>query len=67
MSIIKSEAMSVAAKLKLTRNDRISRMNNREVYSDGGGYLYSLDTQHGRWEKIDGKTGKHLGEVFCIT
>lgn len=39
-------------------------MNNREVYSDSNGYLYSLDTQHGRWEKIDGKTGKHIGEVY---
>lgn len=64
VSVIKSEAELVAIKLKLTKNDRISKLNNRDVYSDSKGFLYSLDTQHGRWEKIDGKTGKHISEVY---
>mgnify|MGYP003587957701 CR=1 FL=1 len=45
------------------RANRIERLNKgRTVYSDGKNY-YSLDTQHGRFEKIDMKNGKHLGEV----
>ena len=35
------------------------------IYTDGTNF-YSLDTQHGRFEKLN-KKGKHMGEVdMCL-
>lgn len=31
-------------------------------YDKTSGHYYSIDTQHGTFEKCDIKTGKHLGE-----
>lgn len=38
-------------------------LNGRDVYKANDGNLYAVDTQHGRFEVINSKNGKHLGEV----
>ena len=61
--VIKDMAKQVAEKKKWEKATRIEKLNKgRTVYTDGKHY-YSLDTQHGRFEKLDMKKGKHLGEV----
>ena len=46
-----------------TGSKNVSRKNNRDVYTDPKSKdLYSVDTQHGRFEHCN-KRGKHLGEV----
>ncbi|MER9554388.1 RHS repeat-associated core domain-containing protein [Mesorhizobium sp. M0323] len=44
-----------------TKDNRVSRINERDVYKDRLGYYWSVDTEKGRYEKTD-KRGKHLGE-----
>lgn len=46
---IKSMASSVAAESGLTKNNRLSKLNGRDVYSAADGGLYALDTQYGRF------------------
>jgi filamentous hemagglutinin len=36
-------------------------LNNRTVYRGTDGRVYSLDTQHGEFELINPKNGKHEG------
>lgn len=43
---------------------RLTRINDRDVYTTGDGFLYALDTQHGRLEQVHGKTGKHVSEFY---
>ncbi|MCC8460263.1 colicin E3/pyocin S6 family cytotoxin [Photorhabdus aegyptia] len=45
------------------KDNRLTKLNNRDVYKGKDGYLYALDTQHGRFEQVHPKTGKHQGEV----
>jgi len=33
------------------------------VYKGNDGNLYAVDSQHGRFEVVNPKNGKHLGEV----
>jgi hypothetical protein len=57
------EMASIKAKQHgLAKNPGLSKKNKRDVFTDNDGMHYSLDTQHGRFEKLD-KRGKHLGEV----
>lgn len=52
----------VARRNDWKKNDRLSRMNRRTIYTDAAaGYHYSVDTQHGRLERLD-RRGRHLGE-----
>lgn len=60
---VKSAAISVAAANGMTKDKKISKLNGRDVYKARDGSLYALDSQHGRFEVIDRKNGKHLGEV----
>jgi filamentous hemagglutinin len=39
----------------------LNKKNGRDVYTDSKGNHWSVDTQHGRFEKLDSK-GRHLGE-----
>ncbi|WP_244640678.1 RHS repeat-associated core domain-containing protein [Pseudomonas fluorescens] len=65
--VVRGMADQVARSRSWTRAKKVERLNNgRTVYTDGK-YYYSLDTQHGRFEKIDMKKGKHLGEVDMNT
>jgi hypothetical protein len=43
------------------KNDKLSKINDRTVYTDSSGNHYSVDTQHGRLEKLNSR-GQHLGE-----
>ena len=59
-------AEQVASSRSWTRAKNIERLNpKRTIYTDGINF-YSLDTQHGRFEKLN-KKGKHMGEVdMCL-
>ena len=62
---IKEAAQDVVLMNGWKRDKRIESLNpGRTVYRDADGTLYSLDTQHGRWEKVNGKNGKHEGEAY---
>ncbi len=60
---IKSAAASVMVANGLVKNNKLSKLNGRDVYDSNDGNLYAMDTQHGRFEVINPKNGKHLGEV----
>ncbi|MEQ1977710.1 colicin E3/pyocin S6 family cytotoxin [Xenorhabdus sp. SGI240] len=46
-----------------TRAKNIEKLNKgRTIYQDSK-YYYSVDTQHGRFEKVAKKRGNHIGEV----
>jgi filamentous hemagglutinin len=60
---IKEIAAQVSASLGMVKDNKLTRMNGRNVYKGTDGYLYALDTMHGSFEKINPKTGVHLGEV----
>lgn len=63
VATVKSEAKAVAEEYGFIKNKKISANNNRDVYENPRTKdLYSVDTQHGRFEHCN-KRGKHLGEV----
>ncbi|UVJ46610.1 colicin E3/pyocin S6 family cytotoxin [Pseudomonas sp. LS1212] len=47
----------------MVKDNKLSKLNGRDVYKGKDGNLYALDTQHGRFEVVSSKSGKHLGEV----
>ena len=59
---IKEVLPEVAQKHGLTKDSRLSRKTGREVLKNEKGEVFSVDTQHGRFEKINPKTGRHEGE-----
>ena len=59
---IKIAAVSVAAANGMVKDSSLSKMNGRDVYKAKNGYLFALDTQHGRFEMVNPKNGRHLGE-----
>jgi filamentous hemagglutinin len=64
VAAVKTEVNSIVNKRGLIKDNKLSKINNRDVYQDPNtGELYAVDTQHGRSEKINSKNGKHLGEV----
>lgn len=63
VAVVKSRARELAKSLGWKKDNRLTRINDRDVYTIGDGFLYALDTQHGRLEQVNGKTGKHLGEL----
>ncbi len=63
VAAVKTEAESVAENKGLEWDRTLSKINKRDVYRDPNtGNLYSLDTQHGRFEVLN-KKGIHMGEV----
>ncbi|MGY2796774.1 filamentous hemagglutinin [Ewingella americana] len=60
---VKQMASSVVESNGWVKDNKLTRMNNRDVYRGSDGNLYALDTQHGRFEQVNPKTGKHQGEV----
>ncbi|WP_434525434.1 RHS repeat-associated core domain-containing protein [Photorhabdus asymbiotica] len=62
---IREMAESVAKANDWKRARNIEKLNKgRVIYEDKDGkYYYSVDMQHGRFEKIAKKLGNHLGEV----
>ncbi|WP_173361606.1 hemagglutinin repeat-containing protein [Pectobacterium atrosepticum] len=60
---VKQMASSVAQSNGWAKDNKLTKMNNRDVYRSSDGNLYALDTQHGRFELVNAKNGKHQGEV----
>ncbi|SDL37813.1 filamentous hemagglutinin [Pseudomonas indica] len=60
---IKAVVASVTIANGMVKDSKLSRLNGRDVYRANDGNLYAVDTQHGRFEVINSKNGKHLGEV----
>lgn len=58
---VNGKVAKVARRNGWEKDNRITRLNGRDVYKDANGNLYAADTQHGRIEYND-KRGKHLGE-----
>ena len=63
VAVIKNEVSKISEGLGFKKDAKLSKLNNRDVYKDKEGNMYALDTQHGRWESINPKNGKHQGEV----
>ena len=59
---VKIAAVSVAAASGMVKDSSLSKMNGRDVYKEKNGYLFALDTQNGRFEMVNPKNGKRLGE-----
>ena len=66
VAAIKQASREVADLNGWVKDGRLTRLNGRDVYKTSDGSVYSLDTQHGRWEKINPKTGAHEGEFKLI-
>nr|WP_238474192.1 hemagglutinin repeat-containing protein [Pseudomonas cavernicola] len=60
---VKKTAQEVAVSYGWKKDSKLSRTNGRDVYVSQSGGLYAVDTQHGRFEVVNGKTGAHMGEV----
>lgn len=58
---VKEKAEAVAKGRGWNKNKELTRKNERPVYTDENGDHYSIDTQHGRFEKCNNR-GKHQGE-----
>jgi filamentous hemagglutinin len=66
VAVVKQNASSIAQANGWEKDSRLSKLNDRDVYKSADGTLYSLDTQHGRWEKVNPKTGAHEGEFRLV-
>ncbi|WP_434605098.1 hypothetical protein [Pseudomonas sp. R1-7] len=64
VAVVKSRGRELAQALGWKKDNRLTRINDRDVYTNGDGFLYALDTQHGRLEQVHGKTGQHIGEYY---
>nr|WP_256662578.1 MULTISPECIES: hemagglutinin repeat-containing protein [unclassified Pseudomonas] len=64
VAVVKSRGRELAKALGWKKDNRLTRINDRDVYTMGDGFLYALDTQHGRLEQVNGKTGKHISEFY---
>jgi filamentous hemagglutinin len=62
VAMVKETALQVVAANGMVKDNKLTKLNNRDVYRGLDGNLYALDTQHGRFEAVTSK-GKHLGEV----
>lgn len=59
---VREHADRIAEENGWTKDNRVSKLNNRTIYKDKEGNYYSVDTQHGRFEFLN-KRGQHQGEV----
>ena len=62
VAIVKETVNKVVVEQGMVKDNKLTKLNNRDVYRGTDGNLYALDTQHGRFEVVSPK-GKHLGEV----
>jgi hypothetical protein len=62
VALIRQQADEAARIHGFTKDNALSTMNNRTVYRGTDGKVYSLDTEKGRFELINPRTGKHEGE-----
>ncbi|WP_220710712.1 hemagglutinin repeat-containing protein [Enterobacter cancerogenus] len=62
VAIVKETVNKVIVEQGMVKDNKLTKLNNRDVYRGVDGNLYALDTQHGRFEVVSPK-GKHLGEI----
>ena len=63
VAIVKQKAKEVALERGLIKENKLTKINNRDVYIDPKTKeRYTVDTRHARFEYLT-KRGKHLGEV----
>ncbi|NDJ57633.1 hypothetical protein GWD52_11640 [Enterobacteriaceae bacterium 4M9] len=62
VAVVKQAAAKVVAEQGMVKDNRLTKLNNRDVYRGTDGNLYALDSQHGRFEKVTPQ-GKHITEV----
>ncbi len=58
---VRGKMDKVAKRNGWEKDTKLSKMNGRDVYADPNGNFHSVDTQHGRFERLNGR-GEHLGE-----
>ncbi|QQB36310.1 hemagglutinin repeat-containing protein [Achromobacter deleyi] len=63
VALIKNAVAKVVRENGMVKDSKLSKINGRDVYRSKDGNLYALDTQHASFERLDAKSGKHLGEV----
>lgn len=64
VAAIKTKVNQIAEQYGLVKDSKLSRINGRDIYRNPKtGEMYAVDTQHGRFEVINPKNGKHMGEV----
>ncbi|MDC9598937.1 colicin E3/pyocin S6 family cytotoxin [Xenorhabdus sp. XENO-2] len=61
--VVREMAESVAKENNWKRAKNIEKLNKGRIIYQDDKYYYSVDTQHGRFEKVAQKRGNHLGEV----
>lgn len=64
---VKMAAVSVAAASGMVKDSSLSKMNGRDVYKEKNGYLFALDTQHGRFEMVNPKMEGILGSLILTS
>ncbi|NWK86711.1 hemagglutinin repeat-containing protein [Raoultella terrigena] len=62
VALVKETVNKVVVEQGMVKDNKLTKLNNRDVYRGADGNLYALDTQHGRFEVVSSK-GKYLGEV----
>lgn len=62
VALVRDKVSTIAVEKGWKKDNKLSKINNRLVYRTPDGEVFSLDSQHGRLEKINPKNGKHLGE-----
>lgn len=62
VAVVKETVAKVIVEQSMIKDNKLTKLNNRDIYRGTDGKLYALDTQHGRFEVLTSK-GKHLGEV----
>ncbi len=64
VEVVKTEVNRIAKKNGLIKDNKSSKINNRDVYRNPkAGEFSAVDTQHRRFEGLSPKNGKHLGEA----
>jgi len=63
VALTKKMASLVVESQQWVKDRKLTKLNGRDVYDGKDGYLYALDTQHGRFERVNAKSGKHVEEV----
>ncbi|OOS07798.1 RHS repeat-associated core domain-containing protein [Moraxella cuniculi DSM 21768] len=58
----KGKLTKIAKRNNWIKDNKLTKINDRDVYFNGKDKYYYFDTQHGRFEVSD-LQGKHLGEV----
>ena len=63
VALIRQAADEAARIHGFTKDNALSKLNNRTVYRGMDGRIYSSDTQHGEFELINPRTGSHEGAL----